>query len=42
MRKYKVFAVYDEYTGVIVASGTLEYCRKFIREHDGAYYIEEY
>ena len=37
-----MFAVYDEYTAVRVFAGTWERCNKFIRDHDGAYYIEEY
>lgn len=37
-----VFAVYDEYTGTVVVTGTYERCAKYIREHDGEYYIEEF
>lgn len=36
-----VFVIYDEYTAVRIYSGTYEQCLKYIKEHDGEYYIEE-
>lgn len=40
--KMKQFAVYDEYTAQVMFVGTYKQCEKWIKNHDGAYYIEEF